>query len=432
MQENFLHFIWKNRLFNSHLSQTTQGEKIEIITTGTHNTDSGPDFFNAKVKIGNTLWAGNIEIHCKASDWNLHKHDQDEAYNNVILHVVDIYDKEIRINNKKVPSFVLNYSKEIKDNYLQLLDSERWISCEDQFQLMDPIHLKFWYSSLLIERLQEKTNEIKQRLLQNKNDWNETFYQFLAKNFGMKTNALPFEMLAKATPLKLLGKHKNNLTQIEALLFGQAGLLNEHLIGDDYFLQLRKEYSFLYSKYKLNPIAAHLWKFLRLRPVNFPTVRISQFANLIHKSNSIFSKILETESLVELQEYFKVSSSSYWDKHYRFNKESKQSTKKLGQSTFHNIVINTIAPILFVYGELNAKQFLKDRAIRFLEEVPAENNSIIRKWRELGIKTKTAFETQALLQLKNVYCKNKKCLNCQLGNKIIRQTNENTHESIDQ
>ncbi len=432
MKEEFLHFVWQHRLFRNGCLQTVSGETLEIISTGTHNFDSGPDFFNAKIRIGRTIWAGNVEIHFKSSDWYLHRHDKDETYNNVILHVVEKADREVVINGKELSCLVLNYPEKLRENYQYLLQSEQWIACQDRFHLIDPFELKFWSGALLSERLLSKTGEIKQLLQQNKNDWNETFYQILARNFGMKINSLPFELLAKATPLHILGKHKNNMFQIEALLFGQSGLLNEELIGDDYFLKLRNEYSFLYKKYKLKPVEAHLWKFMRLRPVNFPTIRISQFAQLICKSTALFSKILDTENMKNLESFFDVESSDYWVKHYRFNKTSKSTSKKLGSSAFQNIVINTIAPVLFVYGDLNGKPGLKDRAIRFLDELPAENNSVITKWEELGIRPRSAFETQALLQLKNFYCKNKKCLNCRLGTKIISRTEENTNEPADQ
>ncbi|MDX9881127.1 MAG: DUF2851 family protein [Prolixibacteraceae bacterium] len=427
MKEDFLHFIWKHRLFSKTNLKTVSGEKLEIISTGTHNFDSGPDFFNAKIRIGNTLWAGNVEIHTRASDWYQHRHNEDEAYNNVILHVVETSDREVAVNGKVLPCLILNYSEKLKENYLLLLQSEQWVACQDRFHLIDPFEVKFWSGALLSERLLLKTGDIKALLQQNQNDWNETFYQLLARNFGMKTNALPFEMLAKATPLHILAKHKNDLFQIEALLFGQSGLLNEELIGDDYFLKLREEYSFLYKKYKLNPVDAHLWKFMRLRPVNFPTVRISQFARLVCKSTALFSRIIETESIRMLEQFFDVESSEYWTSHYRFNKESKKIPKKLGSSAFQNIVINTIAPVLFIYGEMNGKYELKDRSLYFLDELPPEKNSITEGWEQMGIRAKSAFESQALLQLRNGYCRNKKCLDCRLGLKIIGRANDSVN-----
>jgi hypothetical protein len=276
----------------------------------------------------------------------------------------------------------------------------------------------------MIERLQSKTDDIITILKQNQNNWNETFYQLLARNFGMKTNSLPFELLAKSLPLQILSKHKNDLFQTEALLFGQSGLLNETLLGDDYYLSLRKEYSFLYKKYNLSGIESHLWKFMRLRPVNFPTIRIAQLAMLIHHSSALFSRILETENMDELRKLFSVKASEYWDTHYRFNKISEDNHPKvLGETAFENLVINTIVPLLFVYGDQHLDQKMKDRALLLLENLAPESNQIIKKWHELGIESRSAFETQALLQLKNRYCDCKKCLNCQLGAKIITSPN---------
>lgn len=422
MKEEFLYFIWKNRLFDANNLTTNSGEKIEVISTGTRNTDSGPDFFNAKIRIGETLWAGNVEIHTRASDWYLHHHDQDEAFGNVILHVVEIADRTVIVKGKELACLEINYPIHLQNNYLHLLQSENWIACQEQIHAIDPFEIRFWSGALLSERLLDKTDEIRNILQRNKNDWNETFYLLLARNFGMKTNALPFEMLARSVPLRILAKHKDQLFQIEALLFGQSGLLNEELLGDEYFLKLRDEYSFLYKKYNLHPMEAHLWKFLRLRPANFPSLRISQLAKLIHKSNALFSRILETESLKALEQFFDVESSEYWAEHYRFNKPSHNSTRRLGKTAFENIVVNTIAPMLFIYGELNARPELKERAVRFLDELPSEENSIIEQWKELGISSKSAFESQALIQLKNKYCKPKKCLHCRIGAKIINRT----------
>ncbi|MDO9039790.1 MAG: DUF2851 family protein, partial [Bacteroidota bacterium] len=296
MKEEFLQFIWKHGLYLKDDLKTTDGKPVEIISSGRPNTDSGPDFFNAKIRIGETIWAGNIEVHQKSSHWYHHKHDIDGAYDNVILHVVELHDKPVQVKNHELPTLEIRYPVEILENYELLLKSERWIACEEKLTEVDPFILRFWFSSLMIERLQSKTGDILNILKQNKNNWNETFYQLLARNFGMKTNALPFELLAKSLPLQILSKHKNDLFQIEALLFGQSGLLNETLLGDDYYLSLRKEYSYLYKKYSLSGIESHLWKFMRLRPINFPTVRIAQLAMLVHHSSALFSQILETEN----------------------------------------------------------------------------------------------------------------------------------------
>ncbi len=430
MKEEFLQFIWEHGLFIKTRLKTIDGRRLKIITTGQPNSDSGPDFFNARIRIDETVWAGNIEIHQKSSHWHLHHHDADPAYDNVILHVVELYDKPVQVQNHELPTLEMKYQGNILDNYEQLLKSEQWIACEGKLSGVDPFILRFWFSSLMIERLQSKTDDILTILHQNKNNWNETFYQLLARNFGMKTNALPFELLAKSLPLQLLSKHKNDLFQLEALLFGQSGLLNETLLGDDYFLSLRKEYSYLYQKYGLSGIESHLWKFMRMRPINFPTIRIAQLARLIHYSSSLFSRILESENIDELRKLFDVSASAYWDNHYRFNKTSEENRPKvLGEIAFNNLVINTIVPLLFVYGDQHLDQAMKDRALLLLEKLAPESNQIIRKWNGLGIESQSAFETQALLQLKNRYCANKKCLNCQLGAKIITSVNHSENES---
>ena len=424
MKEEFLQFIWKQGLFIKNDLKTMDGKLVEIISPGQTNSDSGPDFFNARVRIGETIWAGNVEIHQKSSHWYQHRHDTDAAYNNVILHVVEQHDKPVQVKNHELPTLEIRYPAEILENYEQLLKSKRWVPCEEKLPDVDPFILRFWYSSLMIERLQSKTGDILTILEQNKSNWNETFYQLLSRNFGMKTNALPFEMLAKSLPLNVLSKHKNNLFQLEALLFGQSGLLNATLLGDDYLLSLRKEYSYLYKKYGLSGIESHLWKFMRLRPINFPTIRIAQLATLIHHSSALFSRILETENPNELRKLFDVSASEYWNTHYSFNKISKDNhTKTLGDTAFNNLVINTIVPMLFVYGDQHLDQTMKDRALQLLEKLAPESNQIIRKWNEMGIDCRSAFETQALLQLKNSYCANKKCLNCQLGAKIITSVN---------
>lgn len=424
MKEEFLQFIWKHGLLRKTDLKTTDGQPLEIISSGRFNTDSGPDFFNAKIRIGETIWAGNIEIHQKSSHWYRHRHNTDDAYNNVILHVVEFKDSPVLVKSQALPTLIISYPIEILENYEQLLHSAKWIACEDKLPEYDPFLLRFWFSSLMIERLQEKTGDILILLEQNKNNWNEAFYRLLARNFGMKTNAQPFDLLAKSLPLQILSKHKTDLFQIEALLFGQSGLLNETLLGEDYYLSLRKEYSFLFKKYGLSGIESHLWKFMRLRPINFPTIRIAQLAMLIHHSIALFSRILETEDLDELRKLFGVSASEYWNTHYSFNKISKDNhPKTLGETAFNNLVINTIVPLLFVYGDQHLDEAMKDRALLLLEKLPPESNQIIRKWGELGIESRTAFETQALLQLKNKYCEFKKCLNCQLGAKIITSVN---------
>jgi hypothetical protein len=420
--EEFLQYVWENRLFNNEKLQTENGETVEIINVGKRNTDSGPDFFNAKIKIDNTIWVGNIEIHRFASDWDRHNHNTNAAYNNVILHVAEIIDKPVfRSNGEEIPAVVLHYPAALKTNYHKLLDAKTWIACQSQFHKIDPIILQLGFNRLMVERLEDKTNEILIRLHQNNNDWNETFYQILARMFGFKVNAVPMEMLAKSLPVSILAKHKSSLFQLEALLFGNSGLLNDQLLGDDYYLNLRNEYSFLYKKYQLKGIESHLWKFMRLRPGNFPTVRISQFAALIHRSHGLFSRITEIEDLAELKKLFEVQASEYWNSHYSFNKNStRNSVKELGGNSINTLIINIVIPFLFVYGEKQNKEYLKNRSLEFLELMPSEENSVIEKWKSMGVVSRSAFESQALLQLKNNYCERKKCLNCQIGVKLVK------------
>jgi hypothetical protein len=420
--EEFLHFIWENRLFDTKNLRTTSGETVGIVKTGRRNTDAGPDFFNAQVKIDDTLWAGNIEIHKKASDWEKHNHTSNKAYENVILHVVEEADKPtFRMNGTEIPTLEITWPEQLTHNYRKLLDSKSWIACQVQFHQVDPVLLRLGFNRLMIERLENNTGEIEKRLTENKNNWNETFYQMLARMFGFKVNAVPFELLAKAVPMQILAKHKSNLFQLEALLFGTSGLLNEELIGDEYFITLREEYSFFYKKYNLKAVEPHLWKFMRLRLGNFPTIRISQLAALIHRSHGLFSKIIDTESLGDLKKLFEVKASEYWNDHYRFNKPSSQKrAKELGENSINILIINVIVPFLFVYGEKQNQHQLKNRALDFLEQLPAEKNSIIKNWEILGIQPRSAFETQALIWLKNSYCIPKKCLNCQIGNKLVK------------
>jgi len=423
MTEEFLHFVWKFRLFDMIDMKTLEGEDLKIIETGEHNTHAGADFFNSKIKIGKTTWAGNIEIHLNSNDWNKHNHQHDKAYNNVILHVV--YESEDDVSNDSKNSIpVLELKGKIKrriwDNYEELIENKDWIPCEKQIKSVDKLTVNNWLERILIERLERRTADILQSLNQSKNNWEETFYRYLAKNFGYKINALPFEMLAKSLSNIVLAKNKNNLFQLEALLFGQAGMLEDSM-EDDYYNQLKKEYQFLQQKYNLIPIDESLWKFLRLRPIGFPTIRIAQFARLIHNSSHLFSKIIESRTTKEIERYFNMGTSEYWDTHYTFGKISEQKIKYAGKDFINNIIINTVAPFLFVYGKKKGLSKHTETAFKLLESLPSEKNSIITKWKEIGINSTSAFQSQSLLELKNSFCSQKKCLNCGIGNKILSQ-----------
>ena len=421
MKESFLQFIWKNNLYEKENLQADTSEIVEIINSGFHNKDAGPDFFNAKVKIGEQLWAGNVEIHVKSSDWYKHEHHKNPAYNNVVLHVVNENDKQIkRDSGEIIPTIIIKYNKIIFENYIALMQKNKKTICHSKISKIDSFILKHWQGRLLIERLEQKSVLIEQLLEQNNNHWEETFYQYLSKNFGFKKNAVPFELLSKSLPVKYLSKHKNNLFQIESLLFGQAGFLEDDF-QETYFQSLKNEYSFLKKKYGLKPIEKHLWIFLRLRPINFPTVRIAQFAKLIFQSSKLFSEILENKNVKEISKLFEVTASDYWDTHYKFGKESSKKPKKLGKSSIDNILINTVALFLFVYGNLKANEEYKNRALELLQNLSPENNSIIRNWKATGIDVSNAFYSQSLIQLNNEYCHKDKCLECEIGSRIIKQ-----------
>jgi len=420
IKEEFLHYIWENKLFEEDSLSDTQGNKIEILETGLHNFDAGPDFFNAKIKIGETIWAGNIEIHINSSSWEKHKHHKDKAYDNVILHLVYKNDKDIfNTKGENVLTCELKFYENYLNKYNKLLKSENKIACYNFISKTDSFTLNSWLTNILIERIEQKTEYLKNILTYTNNNWEETFYISLAKAFGFKVNALPFELLAKSLPSILLAKNKSNIFQLEALLFGQAGMLNSSEHEDEYFLFLKKEYEFLKNKYKLKPIESHLWKFLRIRPVNFPTVRISQFAALIHKSTHLFSKILESNNINLIMQLFDIKANEYWDAHYTFGKSSRKKVKKLGKFAIENIMINTVIPIIFLYGQQKANNEIQDKAINFLENIKPEKNNITKKWEAIGLEVKNAYFSQSLIQLYNEYCIKRKCLNCRIGNKYI-------------
>ena len=421
MKEEFLHYIWKYKLFNHNSLMADTGDKIEVLNQGTHNFDAGPDFFNAKIKINNTIWAGNVEVHINSSDWFKHHHQNNKAYDNIILQVVYKNDKQVyRENGEIIPTIELQFDKQLWDKYDSLIGNQSWIACQSEIKAVDSFTIQNWIEKLAIERLEDKSLRIKELLVQNNNSWENTFYQHLAANFGFKLNKIPFELLAKSLPLNYLAKHKNDLLQIEALLFGQGGFLTVP-DGDEYYLNLRKEYLYLSRKFELKPLENHLWKFLRSRPGNFPTVRLAQFASLIHKSSALFSKIIETKNIADFYGLFLVTPSKYWEIHYIFNKESHKKEKSIGKSAIDILLINTVVPFLFVYGKAKGIYELQDRAVELFEHIKAEKNSIISQWDKNGIKSLNAYQSQALIQLKNVYCNAKRCLNCQIGNQIINQ-----------
>ena len=422
--EDFVTYIWKFRLFDRENLQTTTGEIIEVFSAGLPNKDSGPDFHNARIRIGDTTWAGNVEIHINSSDWHKHHHTHDKAYANVILHVVYRDDEPIILpDGRRLPTLELHnrISPDLYNRYRHLIyGNQQIIPCEGSIRHVDDITLRNWLTRVLVERLEKRSVAVMKGIEVNKGDWEETFYQFLAAQFGFKTNAVPFELMAKSLPQLTLGKHKNNPLQIEALIFGQAGFLEDDL-NDEYPQKLKEEYTFLQKKYDLKPIEKHLWKFMRLRPQNFPTIRLAQFAALIVKSNHLFSKVLDIKDIDSLRKLFtSLEVNPYWETHYRFDAASKPISKSLGQSSIDILLLNTFVLFLFSYGKYTQQEYFINRSLKLLEKLPAEHNKIVTNFDSVGIKVNTAFDSQALLELKNNYCDYKKCLQCGVGNKILR------------
>lgn len=418
--EKFLHYIWKYRLFEDSNLTDQNNNRIEIINQGTQNFDAGPDFFNAKIKINETIWAGNIEIHINSSDWKKHKHQNDRTYDNVILQIVLNNDAEIyRTNGEIIPTCTINFNNKLLEKYNGLTYNKDTISCSNEINQVNDFTIKSWLNSLMIERLENKTNDINRILSYTNNNWAETFYITLARSFGFKVNSDIFELTAKSLPSTILAKHKNNLFQIEALLFGQAGFLSENNCNDRYFIDLQKEYNFLKAKYKLSSQDNYLLKFLRLRPANFPTIRISQLAQLIHKSSHLFSEIIESKNIESIIELFKVQASNYWKTHYVFGKISSQKDKNIGTIAINTIIINTVIPLIFIYGKKQGNDIFTEKALDFLENLNPEKNKITKEWKFVGISADSAYTSQALIQLYNEYCIPKKCLECRIGNVLI-------------
>lgn len=422
--EDFLHFIWQYRLYGNQPLFTTIGEEIKVLQVGNSNQHAGPDFSNAKLIIAKTTWAGNVEIHIKASDWILHQHQNDNGYENVILHVVYDADEEIyRQDGTLIPTLVLKglFDPELLEKYEGLVTSVNNFPCEKQVGEVDEFIIDNFLARVLVERLADKSAEVEQKVKELKGDWDEAFYHFMSKNFGFKVNALPMEILAQSLPQQLFAKHKDNPLQIEALLFGQAGFLNQKF-EDKYPQELKREYQFLQQKYALNPIDLSLWKFMRMRPQNFPTLRLAQFAALIVNSNHLFSKILTIRDYKNSAQLFEnLPVNPFWEKHYHFNKDTKNVSTQLGKNSIDNILINTLSIFFFAYGRTMGQQNHETRALHLLENLPAENNAVIDQFATAGVKVKTAFNSQGLLQLKKKYCNEKKCLNCAIGIKILKQ-----------
>ena len=423
MQENLLQYIWQFQYFNHATLLTTAGENIQIIHPGSHNQNQGPDFTAAKIKIGETVWVGNVEIHINSSGWNLHHHSDDSNFNNVILHVV--WNNDTAINDRNgipLPALELKsrVSKLLMEKYKTLMQSSHFIPCEKQVQQINQLSYANWKQRLVAERLISRSSKIFSILQETNFHWEETFWQLIASNFGLKVNNHFFQQIARYLPVTVLAKHKNRIQQIEALLFGVAGLLNEDF-KDKYPLMLQKEYTFYKKKYGLKEVDGEL-SFLRMRPANFPTVRLAQLSMLIHESEHLFSKIRNAKSAQEIKKKIAVTANDYWHYHYVFDEESDFKKKQLGGQMINNIIINTVVPALFAYGVHHNEDIYKDRALKWLEDISAEKNSIIKGFENLSFINKNAFDSQFFIQLKNEYCNNKLCLKCAIGNALLKRS----------
>jgi len=423
MKEAFLSYVWQFQLFDSFNLVDASGASIQVIDPGQLNKDAGPDFTNTKIKIGNTTWVGSVEIHVKASDWKLHQHNKNKAYDNVILHVVYKDDAEIKRLDGSIVSTVQLKDKinpTVAFRWQQFKESKSWIACSGSIKEIDDFTWLGWKDRLLIERLESKTNKIQTTLKARQNNWNEAFFIHLTKTFGGKINQLPFQQLAQSINPNLIEKYKHNPLQVYALFFGQAGFLEDDF-AETYPMSLKEEYQFLKHKHHLECLNKSIWKFSKIRPVNFPTIRIAQLATLWMQQSRLFSKIIESPDLENIVSLFKEELPEYWLTHYRFEKASVEKTKNLGKNTIHTLIINAVVPMLFVYQKLSGQKTVIANCLELLEQIASENNSIISNWVSLGVKAKNAYDTQALLQLKNEYCTHLKCLNCVIGNKILRK-----------
>lgn len=423
MTESFIHYLWQFQQFDKTLLQTSHQEPIRVLKTGILNTDSGPDFSQARLQIGEIEWVGNIEIHIKASDWNIHNHQADASYNNVILHVVWEHDKSIlREDGTEIPTLELKPITEpsLLEKYELLISNKNVIPCAPQFKDVSALSKIAILDKVLAKRLIQKSKIVEELLESNQGDWEETTYQLLARNFGFKLNSDAFLRLAQNLPLKVLQKHRDSLTQIEAILFGQSGLLE---VVDDYSKKLKQEYDFFAAKFSLKDktLQAHEWKLLRTRPANFPTIRIAQLARLVTLQKSFFSLFTQTESIDDLRKTLQVKQSEYWQEHYHFDKIAARKSNGLGKESIDNLLINTVIPLLACYSQKMDNQVYMDRAIAFLESFPAESNHIIDIWKGLGLEIKTAFDAQASIELYNNFCMKKKCLLCNVGIEILRR-----------
>ncbi len=410
---------------------TTDGKLVEVIDPGLHNRNAGPDFFNAKVKIDGTLWVGNVEIHDRSHDWYVHGHDHDSAYNNVVLHVAGVVDDNVITSDGKfLPQLQLDVPKEINDHYKELLETDQYPPCYKIIPDLTKLTIHSWMSALQTERLEQKTEAIKARVDRNNGSWENGYFTTLARNYGFGINGDAFEMWANTLPLKAVDHHRDDVFQIEAIFMGQAGLLELNTIpsqyqrdalNEGYFAKLRNEYQYLAHKFSMKPMDATMWRFLRLRPQNFPHIRISQLANLYYSRRAGLSSLVGCTTIEQLKAVLATSVTPYWETHYTFGSTSCRNDKNLSPASLNLLMINTAIPMLFAYGKHKSDEALCDRAFDLLEQLKAENNHITRLWQQCGLTAQNAGDSQALIQLKKEYCDKKDCLRCRIGFEYLKR-----------
>ena len=430
--EQLLHYVWKHRILPLGKLCTTSGQEVEVIDPGLHNHDAGPDFFNAKVRIGGQVWVGNVEIHLRSSDWQRHGHQLDPAYNNVILHVAEVVDAEVVTQDgKQLPQLCLPIPEDVSEHYAELCRTEDYPRCWRIIPSLSRLTVHSWMSALLAERLAERAQRCLDWLKAVDGDWERTLFVALARNFGFGVNGDAFEAWGKALPLHAAAKHRDDLFQLEALFLGTAGLLaleavpptaRQAAAEDSYFLRLQREWTYLKHKFQLpEPMAYERWRYLRLRPQNFPHLRIVQLANLYFRGTASFAALMKASSREALHTALDAAPSDYWQRHYLFGLESRRSEKHLSPSSRDLIIINTVCPMLFGYGEAHNDPSVQERAVELLEELRPEQNYIIRQWQQCGVEVASAADSQALIQLKRIYCDRKDCLRCRFGFEYLKR-----------
>lgn len=433
--ERLLHYVWRHKMLPLKELTTTDGRLVEVIDPGLYNrSDAGPDFFNAKVRINDTLWVGNVEIHERASDWYQHHHDRDPRYNNVVLHVVGQADRDVQtLEGHWLPQMELQVPQHVTEQYEELLHTDQYPPCYRIIPNLAPLLVHAWMAALQTERLEQKTQAIALRAERSGGSWEDAYFQTLARNFGFGINGDAFEQWAHHVPLSAVGKHRDDLFQVEAIFMGQAGLLQAESIAerhradalaDDYYLRLRNEYAYLAHKFSMQPMDFAQWRFLRLRPQNFPHIRIAQLANLYYERRASLSMLIECKTTEELGRLLSTHVTPYWETHYAFGQESPRNRKQLSAASLRLLIINTAIPMLFAVGRHRQKEELCDRAFDLLEQMKAESNHIITMWQECGLNVKTAGDSQALIQLKNEYCDKKDCLRCRFGYEYLRTSRQ--------